>query len=156
MNVVVAILGFAMSGCATATFVSVGGDPKPAKTGNRALVNRCMKLPIYSGAPDRPYVVIGVIHSDAGSDNYMGAARAAVREADQHGAEGLILLDERLRRAGMMTTGTGLGLWNAYSRGAPGLVMCQDQGVSPLWRAYVSTLPAIYELEYVFAAIRWL
>jgi hypothetical protein len=148
-------LALAASGCATATFAPVAGDPKPGKMGTRAVVNSCLILPVYSGPPNRPYVVTGIIHAASGS-NTMEAARAAVREANQNGADALILLNEYVRRAGKMTTGTSFGLWNAYSRDVSEDWPCPDLGVPPLWRAYISSLPSIYESEIVFAAIRWL
>jgi hypothetical protein len=147
-------LALALSGCATATYAPVAGQP-PGKTGTRAVVNSCLRLPLYSGPPKRPYVVIGIIHAASGA-NSMEAARAAVREANEHGADALVLLEEYVRRAGIRTTGTSYGLWNAYSRDVSVEWPCPDLGAPPLWRAYISSLPSVYESEIVFAAIRWL
>lgn len=145
-----------LGGCATATYSPVMGKPKPGKMGNRALVNSCFLLPIYSGPPNRPYAVVGIVHSASGS-NITQAARVAVREANENGADALVLLDESVLRAGVRTTGTGFGLWNAYSRDfSDEELPCPDLGVSPSWRAYVDYFSAIYESEFVFAAIRWL
>lgn len=146
---------FALNGCATATYAPVVGKMKPGTLGTRAVVNSCLALPLYSGPPDRPYVVTGIIHAASGS-NTMQAARAAVREAAQNGADALVLLNEYVQRGGMTTTGTMFGLWNAYSRDVSEDWPCRDLGVPPDWRAYVSSLPAIYESELVFAAIHWL
>jgi hypothetical protein len=128
---------------------------KPGTMGTWAVVNSCLALPVYSGPPNRPYVVTGIIHAASGSHT-LQAARVAAQEAAENGADALVLLNEFVQRGGMTTTGTMFGLWNAYSRDVSDDWPCHDLGVPPLWRAYVSTLPAIYESEIVFAAIRWL
>jgi hypothetical protein len=154
MGLAALVLALALTGCATATFAPLPGGAVPGTPGSRAMMNSCLRLPIYSGPPNRPYEIMGIVHCASGA-NPMQAARAAVREGAEHGAEALVLMNEYVKIAGVKTPGATFGLWNAYSRDISVEWPCRDAGVPPLWRAYVDCLPAIYESEYLFAAIHW-
>lgn len=145
-----------LGGCATATFTPLEGKPKPGALGKNAKVNTDWDLPIYSGPPSRPYVVIGMIEADAGEGGIDGLTRAAIREAEANGADGLIVVSADRQVTGVMTT--GFGGWPAYGWGGP---WPYYPAYGPFWGPYfggpfVGVSRPVFDTVALFAAFRWL
>ena len=145
-------------GCATATFTAIEGKLRPGALGKNAMVNTDWGMPIYSGPPTRPYVVIGLIRAKGGEGGIKGLTRAAIRQAEINGADGLIVVNAARRLVGYSTTAT-VGPWPGYGWGGP-WPYC-GPGYGPYWGPYfggpyVGVTQPVYQSTALFDAFRWL
>lgn len=102
---VLAITAILLAGCADVEFVPYQGSQQNWAVAPGALVDSKYGLPMYRGAPPRPYVVMGMIDV-SGARGYTPEASAvedAVHDARSRGADAVILLDRGADFSGSTT-----------------------------------------------------
>ena len=122
-----------LSGCAYSTFKPYEGNSANMPTAPGAFVDRSYGMPIYSGPPPRPYIVLGAIETSERTMSFEGCDHAAVRTAKAQGADAVIKTGKSSQYAGSVG---GFNAWgNGYGNGIWGSSWTQAQwlGSADYW-----------------------
>lgn len=84
-----------LSSCASVTYTPYEGRSNQYQGSDGTFVNRQYALPIYHGAPPRPFKVVGLINTSDRQMSIEGNDHAAVRAARANAADALILIDRK-------------------------------------------------------------
>jgi hypothetical protein len=103
------LLATALAGCATADFMAYVGAQQKWPVASGSFVQRKFDLPVYFGAPDKPYIVLGYMDTqsaplaiwETGKDE---SIKPAVKEAAKRGADAIILLSNETSSRGTITS----------------------------------------------------
>jgi len=106
-----------LSGCAMADFTPYRGAQQNWPIAADAFVETKYAVPVFLGAPNRPYDVIGYLNAEtAPIRSRQGAVIAFMaRRAKELGGSGLIILGTGSEYAGSVSTGSMTG--SAYGQG---------------------------------------
>jgi hypothetical protein len=86
------LLAIALSGCASVQYSPYTGTQQAWQPGVGAFVtDKNGVLPVYSGPPPHPFLVIGVVSASSPKMHTHELLRLAAQKARQHGAQALVM-----------------------------------------------------------------
>jgi hypothetical protein len=108
---ILAVLLLLLGGCATADFTPYRGAQQEWPVAAGAFVETKYEVPVYHGAPDRPYRVLGYLTADTAPVRRFagGVASFMARRAQELGGDALILLDKHSEYSGTFNTFSATG-----------------------------------------------
>jgi hypothetical protein len=111
-----------LGGCAVADFTPYSGAQQNWPVGNGAFVDNKYAVPVFYGAPNRPYVVLGYLNAEtAPVRSRRGAVIAFMaRRAQELGGNGLIVLGTNREYVGAVSSSLVTGNVYGGSSGDPG------------------------------------
>ena len=106
-----------LGGCAIADFTPYSGAQQNWPVGSGAFVDNKYAVPVFYGAPNRPYVVLGYLNAEtAPVRSRRGAVLAFMaRRAQELGGNGLIVLGTNREYVGSVSSTSVTG--NVYGQG---------------------------------------
>ncbi len=115
------VLATALAGCTTADFTPYAGAQQHWPTASGSFVNSNYKIPVYMGPPNRPYIVLGYIDTEApyGLLNRHQSITEAVDESVKRGADAIVLLTSGVNTVGSATFGSAQ--WDSSTTTTGGL-----------------------------------
>lgn len=96
-----------LSGCTTAKFVAFSGQQPDWPTALGALVEDIDGIPVYHGLPPKPYIVLGEVSLAQRHVLAPSVLNKAATVAKEHGADGVIVLEEGRDLLNVTSTGGG-------------------------------------------------